>query len=58
MSARPTIEYVLDEPEQAAAEIDRLRAVVLSYIAAEEDREGVRLPCYQQALDAAAEFQK
>lgn len=58
MSTRPTIEYVLDEPEQAAAEIDRLRAFVLAYIAAEEDREGVRLPCYQQALDAAAEFQK
>lgn len=52
------IDYVLDEPEKAARELELLRKAVLAYIAAEEGREGVRLPCYQQALDAAAEFQK
>ncbi len=58
MPTNTTIAYVLDEPEQAAAELEALRAFVLAYLAADEDRIGVRLPCYQMALDAAALFQK
>lgn len=58
MTDQPIIAYVLDNPNEAAEELAELRAFVLAYIAAEEGREGVRLPCYQMALDAAALFQK
>lgn len=58
MSDQEIITFVLDYPNEAAEELEQLRAFVLAYIASEEGREGVRLPCYQMALDAAALFQK